>query len=240
MRRGKRGNKPAKADETPKQMFSAIVNMLMDITSHSEDQWNAELEERSTLVNDEAKELYGHLQTAAHPVQSDEISNIIDSPDALSLVFDRPFCLPPLTNNSEFIPLMMFRCWLEDDPPRIDLRVGLIARSNNIDFETHGAGVRFETAHKSGNHDYDHVQLCSSPFKDNDWNDRYIRCPKWIPDHWPAFVLPSKNPVALLASMLVSFYGKSILRIFSDVRIEDYIKGLGYILDLTKKGQCVP
>ena len=66
---------------------------------------------------------------------------------------------------------------------------------------------RFEPADSPGySHDYPHVQLCRQVA------ERQLDLagvPTWIPDSYPAFPLPSSDPLQLFLAMLTAVYGRS-------------------------------
>lgn len=66
---------------------------------------------------------------------------------------------------------------------------------------------RFEPADSPGySHDYPHVQFCRQVA------ERQLDLagvPTWIPDSYPAFPLPSSDPLRLFLAMLVAVHGRS-------------------------------
>ena len=108
----------------------------------------------------------------------------------------------------------------------------LVNRENNLAF-------RFEPADQQGyNHDYAHIQFCKKMTE----NEIYPKgIPPWIPDSYPAFPLPSSDPLKLFLSMLIAVHGRSdgiekiFIKIFQDAsrpgKIQTYLDTLNGMLN---------
>ncbi len=114
--------------------------------------------------------------------------------------------LPPVEKDGNWIPVVSLRCIKKGRTSRSEtmFRVGLYRK--NEEEKVVGFGLRFESPHKTGKHDYFHVQLTKH------WTNSKKRlisdkCPDWLPDSQPAFPIDAKNPLHLLLCLLVSLYG---------------------------------
>ena len=78
----------------------------------------------------------------------------------------------------------------------------LVKGENNL-------ALRFEPADEVGySHSYAHVQLCRKVGKGS---SEFIPkgVPNWVPDSYPAFPLPSSEPLKLFLSMATALHGRS-------------------------------
>lgn len=108
----------------------------------------------------------------------------------------------------------------------------LVNQAKNLAF-------RLEPADQPGHsHNYAHVQFCRKMMG----GDLYLcGIPSWIPDSYPAFPLPSSNPLKLFLAMLTAVHGRSggIERMLQDIfqrlgqpkNAVKYIKLLDEMLD---------
>ena len=99
--------------------------------------------------------------------------------------------------------------------------------------------LRFEPADEPGfNHNYAHVQFCR---EDKGVGITPLGTPDWIPDSYPAFPLPSSEPLKLFLSMVTAVHGRSngiqniFLEIFQEAgrigKYREYINLLNEMLD---------
>lgn len=129
---------------------------------------------------------------------------------------------------------------------RSDLKYCFFRTENGISFllyilvnDTNSLILRFEPADEPGwNHDYAHVQFCR---EDLGGGIVPLGIPDWIPDSYPAFPLPSSEPLKLFLSMITAVHGRSngIQNIFREIfqeagqakKYREYITVLDEILD---------
>jgi len=218
-------------DPETKKMFQTLCRVLEALVEYSRLEWKYEMERSTKRLNEDTRNRYKELSKVRYPIQLEELKEQIDEATDLSFATIRPLYLPPLNSQSDFIPLLNLKCWFANDPPKIKLRVGFFGGFDNRGISKPGIGFRFETRHKGDQHDFDHMQLCIGPFDDDKFNKEYLKCPTWLPSNWPAVTTPSKDPVSLLVSMLVSFYGRDILQQFRKINLEKYTKALNYVLE---------
>lgn len=149
------------------------------------------------------------------PVSIGELEKIMkEKLGNLCLDLDKPFYLPPLEENSEFIPLLSLKCNLSESPPNISLRIEMFRYLIEEKYKLQGFGFRFETGKSGSKHDYWHVQVT-----------KVVGGPDWIPDTVPCIPVRAKCPVSLIFCMLISFYGKGMYnKIFSGMNIDKKYK----------------
>ena len=127
-----------------------------------------------------------------------------------------------------------------------DLKYCFFRIENRISFllcilvnDTNSLILRFEPADEPGwSHDYAHVQFCR---EDRRGGIAPLEIPDWIPDSYPAFPLPSSEPLKLFLSMVTAVHGRSngIQSIFREIFQEagrtkiyrNYITVLAEMLD---------
>lgn len=128
-----------------------------------------------------------------------------------ALSFDKPFYLPPLDEDKDFIPILSLSCDFNKNPSEIYLRIGMYRYPKEDASKLQGFGFRFERhgmqQNSKSSHNYYHMQVTTKPHD-------YIphETPAWIPESIPCVLMPAENPVSLVFCMLICFYGKKIVR----------------------------
>ena len=216
-----------------KKMFKDLERIVRKLVQYSANEWKLELNDSTTRkrLKSGVKSRYKRLIVVRPPLDSEGFNEEIEKATDYEMKPERLLYLPPLVNESGFIPVLGLRCWFLNNPPKIKLRLGFFGgldKDGNIE---NGLGFRFETRHNGDKHNFDHMQLCVGPFDNPEFNKEYLRSPSWLPMSWPAVVIPSTNPISLLLSMLVSLYGKEILLQFTHINLKEYIKALVYVLE---------
>lgn len=185
--------------------FEIMCQVLRKLNDLSLKLWRKEKDLSGSDLRDDIKFNYDNLIISNHPMQEKNLDNLIkQNLDSLCLAFDESFYLPPLDDNKDFIPLLSLNCNLTEYPPEISLRICMYRYLNGDITKPQGIGFRFEK-HKGSNHDYYHVQVTNKPHAslEHEYHD-------WIPENIPCILQPAQNPVSLIFSMLISFYGKRI------------------------------
>ena len=159
-------------------------------------------------------------------------NKVIDSERELRYQIDRP-------SHDKFFPMPrgsyqrdLKYCFFRTEYRKSFLQCVLVNDTNSLI-------LRFEPADEPGlNHDYAHVQFCR---EDKGGGIIPLEIPDWIPDSYPAFPLPSSEPLKLFLAMVTAVHGRSngiqdILReVFQEAgqtkRYDEYITLLKEMLD---------
>ena len=120
--------------------------------------------------------------------------------------------LPPLEKDSRFVPVLTLQGCIDADCSNLRLRVLLVCCDDEKgDSLLHSIGFRFDSPKASDNtrrHTRYHAQLIgdleSSAYSRR--RPREIEVLMWLPETYPAVVLPCSDSVALLLSLLLSLY----------------------------------
>lgn len=132
--------------------------------------------------------------------------------------------MPPLDLDKSFVPMLSLECDFGRSPPVMRLCVGMFSFN---DRKPTVFAFRFETAHFNTNHDFCHGQFTreferNSPSSGKSTKESrrvFASLPGWTPKHIPCVLIPARNPISLIISMLVSFYGVTIKSKMSDLNI---------------------
>ena len=154
---------------------------------------------------------YNELLYIRPPILEGKLENLVRKPRYNRLVLDRPFYLPPVKDDSEFIPILQIR-WKLGKICDISIRIEMYRfvrtfpegsgfRSLAFRFEMHGA---------SKTHDFMHVQVTRTQHG----------FPDWLPTTIPCIPTIAQCPVSLLLCALVSLYGKNMYNmLFSGMKM---------------------
>ena len=131
--------------------------------------------------------------------------------------------LPPLADNSDFVPVLSLEFDLGKPHGNIRFTVMMLLGSKTetaISYQ--GIAYRFELGHLGSGHDYYHVQF-TNPGQNFGGNDDSLGCPSWIPTKMPRILTPAKGASTLILCVLLSFYGKvsPISDLLSNVFVKD-------------------
>ncbi len=146
--------------------------------------------------------------------------------------------LPPLSQDEDFVPVLSIKYDFTQVNPTMRLCVNMFSFCN-LEKKTEKKplvfGFRFEIDHAKSNHDYCHSQLTRTFIMEK--NSPHVRrqeiaspissLPAWVPESTPCLIVPACCPVSLLFCMLISFYGKVICGLITDLKIDGkYFKTL--------------
>jgi len=189
--------------------YGFMCQVLMTLAKKSETLWSEKRDLNGSDIRCGMRDSYEFMISSKHPITSKALEELINEGSRRrELCFDSKFYLPPLQDNSEFIPVFSLKCNLGSPSPKTSLRVEMyrvvkIGRGK----ETHCLGMRFEVHGNGSEHNYCHVQL-SSEHRWKGSKDLLPNCPRWIPTEIPRIPLMADCPVSLIIALLVSFYGK--------------------------------
>lgn len=210
----------------PGSDFSIMGQILTRIFQISTKLWRNGL----TLENEEVHETildhYDTLLFMKPPIAEGELENLVRKPRRRKLLLDRPFYLPPLKDDGEFIPILQID-WNFRDKTDISIRIEMYRFIQMFEggSQPHlrSIGFRFEIHKDSKTHDFMHVQIT-----------RIHACPDWLPTTLPCIPTITKGAVSLLFCVLASLYGKNVYNmLFSGMKISNkYLLPLKEILTI--------
>lgn len=105
-----------------------------------------------------------------------------------------PMPRPKKIARAFFVPLVTG----DEDSTRVAFEVVMMVAGSKV------LAYRFEPAHPTGNHTYDHVQMSREVLGRN---IALKGIPSWLPTSYPAHPLPSRDPLDLFLCMLTSMQG---------------------------------
>ena len=146
--------------------------------------------------------------TQAYPRAShgDLIGIFRDYPRAGNLMDRKKFLWLEPTSDGRLPILGISYDFGQIELPQICLRVGLMTLPDN-EGPPGAIGFRFESPMGiGGTHDYYHAQIFCEFTREAGW-PRLPNCPDWLSETTPAFKLDARNPVQLLATLVISLYG---------------------------------
>jgi hypothetical protein len=181
--------------------FDRVGQLLLRIFRISRRQWEKQRTLEDEKVNDVIYEDYQKLLVQKPPIAEGELLNLLQKPRHSRLLLDRPFYLPPLKHNREFIPMLQINWKLLEDSSEISIRIEMHRYIQEYPDtgrpHLRSLGFRFEI-HKGMAHDYMHVQVIRPGN------------PEWLPTSLPCIPTIADCPVSLLFCALTSLYGKNM------------------------------
>ena len=207
--------------------INALQNILASLFKIQSSAWFAE--EGSWKPSREALETYKIISATWEPIDLKNVRHKFNDSD-LNLDFsNRVLYLPPLKQDTQFVPVLSLYCQLNETQSIAKFRVMLICLDE--DKNLCGIGFRMETpesinqnpstADGKGIHDFHHVQLIRR-FGKTKLDKLPIDCPCWLPQSQPSFPLPAKCPATLLFCLIVTLYGKKCYNEFFSTYVQDY------------------
>mgnify|MGYP001084519065 CR=1 FL=1 len=185
--------------------FKIMCQVLERLNELSIKKWHQQKDLRGSTIGPRTIYNFERLTTRYYPIHETAFKKLVsETSEDLCLYFEKGYYLPPLDYDREFIPLLALDCNLKHEPPILMFRVGLYRYDPRKIDKFQGIGFRFEKYEES-NHNYYHMQLTKKPIKIQEYE--YL---EWMPEHIPCVLLPAKDPVSLIFSMLISLYGNRI------------------------------
>lgn len=204
--------------------FNMMCDTLQCLLRKSKNLWKARINLSYSKLGIRTVENYNKLIGLRRPISPEELEKEVEKKrksKKRNLQLDKPFYLPPLEKDPEFIPLLFLKCDLDKSSYDISLRIEMYRYRRDNSPRLEGFGLRFEMHEKPSEHDYAHVQVTNE-------HDGAIlpECPGWLPTTLPCIPAKAECPVSLIFCMLISFYGKKMYnKIFpADLNIEDRCK----------------
>jgi hypothetical protein len=161
------------------------------------------------------------------PMRDEQLQNLMgdktNNPKAntLGIASRALFYLPPLKDNREYSPALALRCKYTQSSTKMNLFLLMFREVKNQggEVEIKWVGFRFDSPHENTKHDYWHTQPTTRI--SGRVNIGESGCPSWICHNIPCIPTSGKNPLALVASMLVSLYGRDEVtnRLLADLRL---------------------
>lgn len=166
------------------------------------------------------------------PIKSEQLEKIFKGTKNNSLSLERKIHLPPLSFDSEFIPIFSAELDLDKIPPEISFRIEMYRYKSTTGGKLQAIAFRFECGEEKSAHGYYHAQFTTECH-----GKSLPDCPKWIPQQIPCIpIMADLSAVSMLFCILVSLYGKGLYpKILRSVRIDKkYTNSLRHILWVTK------
>lgn len=185
----------------PDSDFITMGQILTKIFRISNVKWREGDSLEGRRVNKTTLSNYDKLQGIKSPIHERELENLLRKSRPRRLLLDKPFYLPPLRRNGEFVPILTMDWKIRDE---IDISIGIEMYTYIHMFpgvsQSHlrSIGFRFDIHKGSKTHDYMHVQITQQG------------CPDWLPTTLPCIPTLAKDAVSLLFCALTSLYGKNM------------------------------
>lgn len=198
--------------------------VLLWIFKKSRTLWRRETTPEGEKVSKTLLDDYHELLRVKPPIQQGELEHLVREPKYNRFLLNKPFYLPPLKHNRDFIPILQQVKWKLTDGSDISIRIEMhrFVQTYPGGSRSHprSLGFRFEKHEASTTHDFMHVQLTRQ------------QCPDWLPTHVPCIPTIAGCPTSLLFCALASLYGKDMYKmLFSGIEMPDkYLKPLKEIL----------
>ena len=203
------------------ETINALKDILMPLFQIQTDAWfNPEPEPKPSC---QALKIFPTLLGRWEPITDfEEIEHLFQSSELTLDFSERVLYLPPLEENSNFVPILSLFCKLSEVQSTAQFKVMLVCLDE--DEKQCGIGFRVETPERmnqnvntSGNggiHDFYHAQLIRKFDQRAPDSTQGFDCPSWLPQSQPSFPLPADCPVSLLLCLIVTLYGKKYYKDF--------------------------
>jgi hypothetical protein len=189
----------------PEAEFDRLGQLLIRIFHISMLQWKRNRTLEGEKVDNATADDYQKLLVSKPPIAEGELKNLLRKPKRKRLLLDRPFYLPPLKYDREFIPVLQMDWKSIEDGSDISIRIEMHRYVQEYPGGSRSylrsLGFRFEI-HRGKAHDYMHVQVTKPGV------------PEWLPTSLPCIPTIAKCPVSLLFCVLASLYGKNMYNMF--------------------------
>ncbi len=194
------------ASTSSRKDFDLMCQVLIKLSQFSKTRWRSGIENSS--LPKAAIDGYYHLVNQHSPISSEEVEKLVQEWKASKKMrfYLNYLFLPPLQDNSEFIPILSLDYNFEPPYRHLSFRIEMHRLITEQEAKIHCVGFRFEIGEPGSDHDYHHVQLTS---RRRNWEGGQAlpQCPVWMPVKVPRIPMPVSDPVALILSVVVSLYG---------------------------------
>lgn len=199
--------------------FGITCQILERLHLQSNKLWRRRKNLSGNDLNLETVKNYNFLTQIKRPITIGELKNVIRGNfGGRRLNIVASFYLPPLEDNSEFIPILSsLRSDLRN--PLLDTRLYVeMYHFLGNEIELKGLGFRFERHRTGPKHDYWHIQIITKGSQNIPLSEGI----DWIPVTVPCIPARAKCTVSLILFMLISFYGKGMYnKLFADMNIDN-------------------
>jgi hypothetical protein len=163
-----------------------------------EPEWNI-----PTQVPQVLSYLIGH---GWNPIAEKEIESLFSDSGVEVKLSDRKsvLYLPPMEEESNFLPVLSLECKLDDENDVMKLRLMLVHCSGNRE-KPHGIGFRIEEGKDI--HGFYHAQLIKNLEGAAEVENPPVECPLRFPEKQPCLPLKAENSVTLVLCLLIGLYG---------------------------------
>jgi len=217
---------------SPKKDLSILHELLEVLLRKSFRLWEGEKDINKKELNETSLINHEYMIELFPPIKLEQLEKMIKRRESNSLSLERKIHLPPLSFDSEFIPILSTDLDLDKTPPEINFRVEMYRYESASGCKLQAIAFRFECEDPNSVHGYYHAQFTAESH-----GTSLPDCPKWIPQQVPCFPLITDfSAVSVLFCILVSLYGKGLYpKIFRSVRIDNkYTNSLRHILWVPK------
>lgn len=162
------------------------------------------------------------------PIKLEQLEKTIRENKSNSLSLERKIHLPPLSLDSEFIPILSTDLNLDEKPPKTCFRIEMYRYKSTSGCKLQAIAFRFECQGQKSVHGYNHAQLTTECH-----GISLPESPKWIPQQIPCLpILTDSSVVSILLCILVSLYGKGLYpKLLRSIKIDkEYTESLQHIL----------
>jgi len=181
-----------------KQLFGVLCRVQQSAWFDMEPEWNVPTQVPQVLYY-----LIGH---GWNPITEKEIESLFSDSGVEVRLSDRKsvLYLPPMKEESNFLPVLSLECKLDDENDVMKLRLMLVHCSGNGE-KPHGIGFRIEEGKDV--HGFYHAQLIKNLEGAAGGESPPIECPLRFPEKQPCLPLNAENSVTLVLCLLISLYG---------------------------------
>jgi hypothetical protein len=181
-----------------KQLFSALCRVQQKAWLNMEPEWE---------IPDQAYRVIERLIARGwNPIGEKAVESLFSGSDTEVRLSDYKLVLylPPMQEESYFIPVLTLECKLDNENDVMKLRLMLI-HCNGNGGKPHGIGFRIEEGESI--HGFYHAQLIKNLEGAAEVEDPPIDCPLRFPQKQPCLPLRAENSVTLVVCLLISLYG---------------------------------
>lgn len=217
---------------SPKKDLSILHQLLEVLLRKSFRLWENEKDIDKKELNETSLINHQYMIELFPPIKLVRLEKMVKGRTSNCLLLEKNIHLPPLSYDSEFIPILSADLDLDETPPEINFRIEMYRYKSASGCKLQAIAFRFECEDQRSVHGYYHAQFTAEPH-----GTSLPDCPKWIPQHIPCFPLITDfSAVSVLFCILVSLYGKGLYpKIFHSVNIDNkYTNALRHILWVPK------
>lgn len=181
-----------------KQLFSALCRVQQKAWLNMEPEWE--------IPNQAYRVIERLIARGWNPIGEKAVESLFSGSDTEVRLSDHKsvLYLPPMQEESYFIPVLTLECKLDNENDVMKLRLMLI-HCNGNGGKPHGIGFRIEEGESI--HGFYHAQLIKNLEGAAEVEDPPTDCPLRFPQKQPCLPLRAENSVTLVVCLLISLYG---------------------------------